>query len=244
MAYLNPIYGYYTRNQALDAGGGDPYFASVVLLAVNDNAADGTTTFVDQSSYARTLTAAGNAQYDTAQAPTGMTSSLLLDGSGDRVTSANAAEFDVGTQDFAFEMWARPAALTGVKEWFGRRTTGDEGPFIIAPNGTSLQWYASSAGLSWDVASASPIGTVAIGTWYHVALSRTGSTFRAFLDGVKNATEVTSSASLYDNNEGINIGGIATVEFNGHVAAVRWTIGSNRNYTANFTPPTLPLPTS
>ena len=225
------------------AANNDPHFASVVLLAVNDNAADATTTFVDQSSYGRTLTAAGNAQYDTAQAPTGMTSSLLVGGTGDRVTSADAAEFDVGTQDFTLELWARPAALVGVKEWFGRRTSGGFAPFIIAPNGTALQWYASSGGAAWDVASASAIGTVATGTWYAVALTREGSTFRAFLDGTKNATEVSSAASLYDPSQGINIAGVSGVEFNGHLACVRWTIGVAR-YTANYTPPTLPLPTS
>lgn len=241
--YFNPQFRYYTRNQALDASGGDPHFASVVLLAINESGPDGGTTFTDYSSYARTLTAAGNAQWDTAQAPTGLSSSLLLDGSGDRVTSANAAEFDVGTQDFALELWSRPTALTGVKEWFGRRTTAGFAPFIIAPNGTSLQWYASSTGSSWDVASASAIGTVATGSWYSVALTRSGTTFRAFLDGVVNATTVSSAASLYDPNEGINIGGVSGVEFNGHLAAVRWTIGQAR-YTANYTPPTLPLPTS
>ena len=68
------------RSPALDpATGGDPYFANVVLLAGNESGADGTTTFLDQSSYARTLTAVGNAQWDTAQAPTGQTSSILLD---------------------------------------------------------------------------------------------------------------------------------------------------------------------
>src|SRR5690348_13363874 len=91
----------------------DPFFSSVVLLAVNDNKADGTTVFADQSNSAHALTAAGNAQYDTATAPAGMTSTLLVDGTGDWVSSADSADWDFGTGDFVVEGFVKVNAVGG-----------------------------------------------------------------------------------------------------------------------------------
>jgi hypothetical protein len=85
----------------------DPFFASVVLLAVNDNAADGTTTFIDQSASAKTLTTVGNAQYDTAQAAPGMTSSGLFDGTGDALTALDSDDWSFGSGDFTVEAFVR-----------------------------------------------------------------------------------------------------------------------------------------
>ena len=172
-----------------------------------------------------------------------MTSSGLFDGTGDTVSSADATALEPGTSDFTLEYMLRVTTVSGGHELVSKRTAASFAPFTTQYTDTALVWYASSGG-GWDVASASPIGTIAVDTWYHVALTRSGDTFRAFLDGVKNATEVTSSASLLDNTEGFRIGGgIGAGDLNGWISNVRYTIGVAR-YTANFTPPTLPLPTS
>ncbi|MCR4298188.1 MAG: hypothetical protein NUV75_05470, partial [Gallionella sp.] len=93
------------------AAGGDPSWASVTLLAFNDNAADGTTTFDDQSDSNHTLTPAGNTQYDTAQAPTGLTSSILFDGTDDRILIASSSDFGFGTGDLTVEGFSYPNSL-------------------------------------------------------------------------------------------------------------------------------------
>ena len=76
-------------------------------------------------------------------------------------------------------------------------------------------------------------------TWYHYAVTRSGSTFRMFIDGVLEDTQ-TSSGSL-----NIALGGFrsgwsfdgANGYFNGYVQDMRITRGVAR-YTATFTPPT------
>src|SRR3990167_8152900 len=91
----------------------DPYWSSVVLLAFNENGADASTTFDDASNANHTLTANGNAQWDTAQAPTGLTSSALFDGTGDSITTNSSASFAFGTGDFTVEFFMRTADTIG-----------------------------------------------------------------------------------------------------------------------------------
>jgi hypothetical protein len=227
---------------------GDPYFADVSLLVINDNQADGTTTFDDQSSNNFTVTTVGNAQYDTAQAPTGMTSSMLSDGTGDWLTVPNNADFNFAAGDFTVEGFVRFNAVTGFKGIISG-TTADVNTelwLLIAANGTALEWYASSADGSWNIASAQSFGTVATGQWYHFALVRNGNTWTPYLNGVAGGGVVTSSSTLSFGIGVIFIGtdrASSSRSHNGWLCSTRITKGVAR-YTANFTPPTLPMLTS
>ena len=224
---------------------GDPYWANVVLLAGNDNAADTSTTFIDQSSYARTLTAVGNAQYDTAFAPTGMTSSILLDGTGDEVTAASAADLNLSTSDFTYEafFYHTTTGWDFITTW--RPNAGSIGAFAVGCNpGNSLVLYASSTGASWNLASNLSIGIAATNTWYYVAVKRSGTSFTTAY-GTSGATTAgsgfTSSAALYDNAGIVRIGSAYSgIDFAGNIACVRMTIGTARDIS---TVPSLPFPT-
>jgi hypothetical protein len=88
---------------------GDPNFDSVKLLCGFEGA-DGSTTFVDESSVGRTLTGAGSTpEIDTAQFKFG-SSSLLLDGPNGRVTADDAADLELGSGHFTLECFARWSA--------------------------------------------------------------------------------------------------------------------------------------
>lgn len=226
--------------------GGDPHFANVVMLWGNDNAADGTNTFADQSSAARTLTAVGNVQYDTAQAPSGMTSSILYDGADDRITAVSSADFDFAAGDFTAEGMIRFATTVGNHSILEKRATGSSFRWIaIFQIGNALRWFASSNGTSWDIANNLAIGTIATGQWYHWALNRTGSDWTPYLDGVAGAGTASSSATLsFDAStlfNGTDASGL--VDFSGWQANNRLTNGVGR-YPSAFTPPPLPLPTN
>jgi hypothetical protein len=96
----------------------DPYFANVTLLCINDSQADASTSFADQSLSAQTITANGDFQYDTAQAPSGLSSSGLADGTGDYLFIASNAGFGFGTADFTLEFHWRynvNSATVGIK---------------------------------------------------------------------------------------------------------------------------------
>ena len=219
--------------------GGDPYFANVVLLCGNDNAADGSTTFVDQSGSAHTLTATGNIQYDTAQAPTGMTSSILGDGSGDYLATSASADWAFGTGDFTVEFMLRftadQFAMTG---WTSAADASCWVPLFFFDE---LYWQ-TQPGVT-NLYNRSSV-SIEDGGWHHVAVSRSGTSNRMFFDGTQQGATVSDSLDYDKQDMVILFAGQSGVQsLNGHVCCFRVTKGVAR-YTADFTPPTLPLPTS
>lgn len=233
---------------AAAAASNDPYFASVVLLAVNNAGADGSTTFTDQSSSAKTITVVGNTQWDTASAPTGMSASGLFDGSGDWMHVPDSVDFTFGSGDFTIEISFRTAS-TGeagahlTSKW--SPATG-AGTFALRLLGTQLRFnYNFSAG--FDNLAINSSTAIALNTWYHVAIVRSGTTITMYLDGVSVGSAAVSTNSLNDNAGKLYIGAAqnesTSDDWNGWLGPLRITKGVAR-YTANFTPPTLPYPTS
>lgn len=242
-----------TRQQQNSIGATDPYWSSVVLLAMNDNAADAATTFVDQSASAKTITALGNVQYDNAQAPPGMTSCGLFDGAGDYLRLADSSDW-VFPDDLTIEFYLRINLLSGEDSLYAQDSQG--------PDFTPINWslnrsgvgktglFASTTGSSWNVFNDTDTsGGVALSTatWYHLALVRSGNTWYQFRDGVQDWTAAGgASGALADVARTLGIGnGFQSTAggLNGWLASYRVTKGVAR-YTANFTPPTLPLLTS
>lgn len=150
-----------------------PPVPSGLVLQVQPTGADGSTTFVDQSSFARALTAVGNAQVDTAvqqfASPT-----ALFDGTGDFVTAADSADFDFGSGAFTVEAWVRWTAFTSLMGIVSK--AGDGG-------GTGDAWYfrLNSGQLQFghratNVAAFSEVNGVgssfSLNTFYHVYAGR------------------------------------------------------------------------
>ena len=101
----------------------DPNWSNVVLLGGFEGA-DASTSFTDESPVGHTLTTVGNAQIDTGVAPPFGTSSLLLDGNGDRVIAADHSSWDFGSGAFTVEAFVRFAATETatnvlVSQWNG-----------------------------------------------------------------------------------------------------------------------------
>ncbi len=80
---------------------GDQYYNNVNLL-LRLTGSNGSTTFVDNSSSPKTMTANGNAQISTAQTKFSG-GSLYLDGNGDYLTTPNTTSLLLGTNDFTIE---------------------------------------------------------------------------------------------------------------------------------------------
>ena len=74
-------------------------------------------------------------------------------------------------------------------------------------------------------------------TWYHVAVSRSGSTTKLFLNGTQEGSDLTDSTN-YGSTRPIKIGANLNggAEFTGHIDEVR--VSNSARYTANFTAPT------
>jgi hypothetical protein len=93
-------------------------------------------------------------------------------------------------------------------------------------------------------------GTFALNTWHHIAVSRSGSSIRAFANGTQAGSTATNTDAFTHNKAGnrpLRIGelndGTYLFGVNGYIDDIRITKGVAR-YTASFTPPTEPFPNS
>lgn len=200
-------------------------------LMLHFEGADASTTFTDSSSGAKTMTAAGNAQIDTAQFVFGSASGLF-DGTGDYVDTGDSADWDLGTGDFTidfrvrFNVSSNQRAVIVLDKAFN---TGLAMSYYAA--GPSLYNYLEGTArtFSW---------TVTNNTWYHVALTRSGTNLRAFIDGTQIGTTLTDSTDIQTSN-GVRIGSDSAGtlnDFNGWIDELRVVKGT-AVWTANFTAP-------
>jgi hypothetical protein len=216
-------------------------FSDVTLL-LHMEGSNGSTTFTDSSSSPKTVTAAGNVQLSTAQSKFGE-ASALFDGNGDylQVASTSALDFP---GDFTVEFWVRTASNPDVAGLVARR--------VLDSSGAGTWGILLDDGLAvfWNLGSVTPtsFGTVSLNTWTHMAVSRSGSSLRLFLNGELNVTLTDSSD--FSNSQDMFIGGwdrsgagsVPTQNwFDGYIDEFRITKGFAR-YTAAFTPPTGPFP--
>jgi hypothetical protein len=217
---------------------GDPSFASVKLLLDMQGTNNGTT-FTDLSSSAHTMTVSGtNTHTDTSQFKFG-TSSAKFDGTDDVLAvESSSSDWDQGTA-FTYEGWYMFNSTSGDQVLFSNGANpGGNGAFLRYTGG-SLDWFNWSSGghfsNSWSPST---------GVWYHLAISRDGTTCRMFIDGVAQATTSTASQTLSGSTfYRLGLQGGSSRPFNGWIGAYRWTKGVGR-YSSNFTPPTTAFPTS
>lgn len=233
------------QSPAASAGATDQYFSSVSLLATFQGT-NGATTFTDSSPIGHTLTANGDAKLTTSQAPTGQTSSLITDGTGDFVSIPDHASLEFGSGDFTIEFWVRFASVAGGQTIMSKRAgTSGWGSFIInMAEANTVRVYMSETLASAAILNGVIVDAAATtGVWTHYFIGRSGNTFYGAKNGTI-ATLGTSALSVYDGTESVRIGAESNgAGTNGFFSSVRITKGVCR-YTANFTPPTLPLPTS
>ena len=216
------------------------------LILFNDNKANASTSFADQSYAGRTTTVGGNAQYSTGWAATGMTSSALFDGTGDYVYVADDPTLEPLALDWALEFGFTVPNTTGNHVMVAKgRTSNGYSPIEVDLIGNSLQFSATSTGSSWDVASGQVIGTVSANTEYRVVVSRVGTSFQGYLNETR-GFQFTSSATLFDGDGQFRVGTDKSGNsgFNGNMSPLRYTVKDGLGYTGTTCATlTFPFPT-
>jgi hypothetical protein len=80
------------------------------------------------------------------------------------------------------------------------------------------------------------------GTWQHIAVTRTGSTWRFFVDGVSQSYTTQNQSATWNSTNNFNNSSIIKnigPDVQGYIHGLRVVVGTSL-YTANFTPPTSP----
>jgi len=201
---------------------------------------NGTNAGIYDNAMMNDLITAGTAQISTTQSKFGG-SSIYLAGAGNYLSIPHSSALNFGTGNFTIETWIYYNSLSNIPFLF-QKMSGTTGWFIEI--GTSTVYFGwGSASSSQYIAFSTSLST---GVWYHIAVTRTGSTLNAFVNGVSpGAQTLTSADSSYDNTVNATIGGYyagtSTYDLNGYIDDFRITKGNVR-YTSNFTPPTAPFP--
>lgn len=178
------------------------------------------------------VSAFGNTSIDTVQSKFSGTS-VLFDGTGDYLLTSGYA---FGTSNFTVEYWIRPrTALSGYDIHWDLRgsNTSQISPIIFTLNGV----------LTVDVGSTTVItgSTLSINTWYHIALCRSGSSTKLFVNGTQVGSTYTDTNN-YLSADNLYIGNYSNDQnlgVNGYMDEFR--ISNSARYTANFTEPTAPF---
>lgn len=223
---------------AVAAGATDPNWSSVQLLILGGETSGGTT-IVDKSANNYSFTNTGSVSYSTTQTKFASTS-LYFSGSNNLVL-ATATNLQM-PGDFTWEAWVYPTTTSGF--WGVIGTSAIYGRILIS-NNAGLYWESDNGSSPLAVSSGyPPTGSWTANTWQHVALTRSGSSWRFFKDGTQVGTTKTATFTP-ETTQNLNIGSTygSSNRFTGYMEGIRFTKGVAR-YTANFTAPTAIFPTS
>jgi hypothetical protein len=196
------------------------------------------------------LETVGSAQISTAQSQFGG-SSVIFNGTNAALTAPNSVNYDFSNGDFTVELWARFGAVAS-QNFLITEGTGINGSplatcgWCINYTGGNLRFerYDGTTQTTYSFA-----WTPSTNVWYHIAVTRSGTSLRAFINGTQIGTTQTSSVSFNKINatDPLNIGYGFTANaawyFNGYMDDIRITKGLAR-YTATFTVPSSAFPTS
>ena len=191
--------------------------------------------FYDLSNVGNPISQSGSPVVTTQVSPfSSVTESYYFDGSS-YLPIPNSTSLSFGTGDFTFEGWFYASSLSGSDSIVF--SAGNSGFGCILRNNAVITFQSFVA--YNDTFSTS----LSNNTWYYIAISRTGSTINCYLNGTSIGSA--SNSTNYAQSTGGAIGADETggSKFTGYINNLRITKGVAR-YTANFTPPTAPFPTS
>ena len=234
----------------------DAFFKNVTLL-LHGNGSNGAqnNTFLDSSTNNFAITRNGNTTQGTFS-PYGSNWSNYFDGSGDFLSIPDNAAFDFGTGDFTIEAWVyiagnsttdagglRTATVMGAFQSSGSPITTSYG-FTINGNttttGTGLSFSLWQSGVNHVITATT---TITQNAWHHVAVARSGTATKLFLDGSEVGSGTLGNQNV-DTAFPITIGRIAYTgylnELNGYISNLRVLKGTAQ-YTGTYTVPTAPL---
>jgi hypothetical protein len=215
-----------------------------VKLLLPFNGDVGATTFTDYSILRKAVSRLGDSIHSDANSILYDTS-LYLDGTGDYLTVSNSG-FNFHSSDYTVDFWVYYPVVPVGKTILSSSWTSGGIPLYVrhastlsGTTGSNLVFgYYNGSNHYGIVTSFIPVTE----RWYHIAITRNGSSVLVFVDGALIGTFTISVAVVIASSTQFRIGTNWTAAsptgfFNGYLQDLRVTSGATR-YTEPFTPPT------
>lgn len=215
-------------------------YDSYTKLLLHCEGADGSTTFTD-SATGKTVTPNGDAHIEVDQYKFG-SASAYFDGSGDYL-AVDSADFDLSTGDFTIDFWLRYDGTANVYPclFSNSAASWSANALSFAVDHVWSTGKVIFASYNFNLAAPMLVSTTTIstGVWYHVAVVRSGNTFKLYINGTAEDTETYAGAINFNYNGGMKIGWSwdgADGYYKGYLDEIRISKGIAR-WTADFDVP-------
>lgn len=209
---------------------GDANWANVSAL-LHFNGTQGSSTFTDSTG--KVWTPAAAVEINTSQKMFGTASGYFL---GGYISTASHVGFGFGAGNYTIEGFYRDQGVAGFQTFFETRTGVNSG-ICIGHGGEG----GGGLFVANDVGVIGTSGTeFTTGAWEHWAVSKLGTTIRAYQNGVEVFNIVDSRTLAAASTAFIGANYLGNQAVSGFLDEVRITKGVAR-YTANFAPPTTPF---
>jgi hypothetical protein len=228
-------------------GAADPYFEyTTLLLPGNGTNGAQNNTFLDGSTNNFTITRNGNTTQGTFSPFSQTGWGNYFNGSSDYLSVASNAALNFGTGDFTVEFWVNcepqaalyPSAIASLVYPWGVGAVSFQIDHNVNANKFSLYMNGNETPVLVSTSN------VCNSAWNHIAVTRSGNTWRCFVNGALENTNTTRTDSVALSTNGTAIGtdgwNGANGYFKGILSNVR-IVKCRAVYTSAFTPPTSPL---
>ncbi len=210
-----------------------------VLLA-HFTGTDGDRTYTANTGQVATFDAA-TGQIDTAQYKFSP-SSLLLDGNSDFISFPHSADWDFGSGNFKIDAQCRFVSASAVQTIASQRGGTTDIAWTLYYDGVELVFqYSTNGTTNIDLYS---LWVPTVNTWYHICVTKVGTTLRLFINGVKIGADKALTGTIFNSASPLYVGktNIPSYQyyFNGWIDELHISKGGTSYETSNFTPPDSP----
>ena len=166
--------------------------------------------------------------------------SFYLNGSS-YINYAGQSNFAFGTNAFTVEFWLYSTSYSAQINLYDSRPASTNGyyPSIYSATDGSLRFYVNNSDVITSSASA-----LTANTWYHIAVSKSGSSTKMFLNGTQVGSTYSDTNTYLNGASSPVVGGQGVTRgsylLNGYISNLRVVNGTGV-YTSNFTAPASPL---
>jgi hypothetical protein len=218
--------------------------AGTTVLLLTPTAAVGSSTILDESASNHTPTNTGTPTVDRKDPFQG---SIGLDGTGDRLTLVDNADWDVGAGDFSLSCYINAPASAGndviINQW---QESGNQRSWqLMKLIADTVIFQASFDGTAIGV-SVTSTTVIADDTWHYIEITKVGNVYRLFVDGTEEDTD-TVAGTIHDSTVILMVGAQNPNSPSNHIIARLDNIVLNKGFarhTSNYTSPTERLSTT